>query len=211
MIVHCKILLFHNLQERLQRNSNLKYNKMRKIITSVVLSLVVISTLVLTGCEAKSDNAKKSNKKPLAATETKSELKKWEASPDGQMYLKWKASPAGQKVMTGTNKINKSIRNFSEMKAVVTSLTLPPQSNLGYGIMINIDGEDYILTFPFEQSENATKEYAQVKNLKVNQILTIKSNSVSHAPKYAYPIISGDHVALDGKVIFKRKPNKNGC
>ncbi|WP_298393482.1 hypothetical protein [Flavobacterium sp.] len=184
---------------------------MKKIITSLVLSLVVISALLFTGCEVKNDNAKKSDKKPLAATNAKSELEKWEASPDGKMYLQWKASPAGQKVMASTNKISKSIRNFNQMKAVITSLTLPPESNLGYGIMIAIDGDDYILTFPFENTENASKEYAQVKNLKVNQILTIKSNSASHAPKYAYPIISGDYVELDGKVIFKRKPNKNGC
>jgi hypothetical protein len=34
--------------------------------------------------------------------------------------------------------------------------------------------------------------------------------SISHAPKYSYPIVSGDYVEQDGKVIYKRAPRKGG-
>jgi len=34
---------------------------------------------------------------------------------------------------------------------------------------------------------------------------------VSHAPKYAFPIVSGDYIEKDGKMIFQRIPNKGGC
>jgi hypothetical protein len=39
----------------------------------------------------------------------------------------------------------------------------------------------------------------------------IKSRGVSHAPKYAYPIIGGDYIEKNGKLIFKRTPAKGGC
>ena len=39
----------------------------------------------------------------------------------------------------------------------------------------------------------------------------IKSRGVSHAPKYAYPIIAGDNIEKDGKLIFKRASGKEGC
>jgi len=48
-------------------------------------------------------------------------------------------------------------------------------------------------------------------SLKVNDKIIIRSRSVSHAPKYAYPIVSGDYVERDSKVIFKRVPRKDGC
>jgi len=37
------------------------------------------------------------------------------------------------------------------MEAVVTSLALPPGSRLGFGMMIKIDDEEYILSFGIEQ------------------------------------------------------------
>jgi hypothetical protein len=41
--------------------------------------------------------------------------------------------------------------------------------------------------------------------------IIIRSHNVSHAPKYAYPIISAEYVERDSKVIFKRVPRKGGC
>jgi hypothetical protein len=72
--------------------------------------------------------------------------------------------------------------------------------------MAKIDGVDYIVNFPAEKSQ-----LPQLRSLKVNDKIIIKSRSVSHAPKYAYPIVSGDYVERDGKIIFKRIPRKGGC
>jgi hypothetical protein len=92
------------------------------------------------------------------------------------------------------------------MEAVVTSLSLPPGSRLGFGVMIRINGDDYILKFDPEKSQ-----LEQLHSLKVNDKIIIRSRSVSHAPKYSYPIVSCEYVERDGKVIFKRVPRKGGC
>jgi hypothetical protein len=92
------------------------------------------------------------------------------------------------------------------MEAVVTSLSLPPGSRLGFGVMARIDGVDYIVKFEPEKSQ-----LEQLHSLKVNDKIIIRSHNVSHAPKYSYPIISGEYVERDSKVIFKRVPRKGGC
>ena len=86
------------------------------------------------------------------------------------------------------------------MEGVVTSLSLPPGSKLGYGVMVSINGEDFILSFGTEKVD-----------LKENDKITIKSRHVSHAPKYAYPIITGDYIERDNKLLYKRAPQKDGC
>jgi hypothetical protein len=73
-------------------------------------------------------------------------------------------------------------------------------------VMARIDGVDYILNFEPEKSQ-----LEQLRSLKVNDKIIIRSHTVSHAPKYAYPIVSGDYVERDGKIIFKRVPRKGGC
>ena len=92
------------------------------------------------------------------------------------------------------------------MEAVVTSLSLPPGSRLGFGVMVRIYDEDYIVNFAPEKSQ-----LEQLHSLKVDDKIILKSHNVSHAPKYSYPIISGDYVERDSKVIFKRVPRKDGC
>jgi hypothetical protein len=103
-------------------------------------------------------------------------------------------------------KIRKNITDSTNMEGVVTSLSLPPGSRLGFGVMVRINGDDYILNFDPEKSQ-----LEQLHSLKVNDKIIIKSHSVSHAPKYSYPIVSGDYVERDSKVIFKRVPRKGGC
>jgi hypothetical protein len=72
--------------------------------------------------------------------------------------------------------------------------------------MVRINGDDYILNFAPEKSQ-----LEQLQSLKVNDKIIIRSHNVSHAPKYSYPIVSGDYVERDSKVIFKRAPRKSGC
>ena len=184
----------------------LKPTNMKKVIYALILPLVVVSGLVFADREIKNDTSKRSIPKPLSTAERKAELKKWEATPDGIMYKKWEASPAGKKVYAGEAKIRKSLRDYTNMEGVVTSLSLPPGSRLGFGVMVRINGEDYIVKFEPEQSQ-----LEQLHSLKVDDKIIIRSHTVSHAPKYSYPIIWGDYVERDGKVIFKRVPHKGGC
>ena len=118
---------------------------MKKIIYALILPLVVVSGLVLANREIKNEASKKSTSKPISAAERKAALKKWEATPEGIRYKKWEASPEGKKVYAGEAKIRKHLRAFTNMEAVVTSLSLPPGSRLGFGVMARINGDDYIV------------------------------------------------------------------
>jgi len=176
---------------------------MRQVIYALILPLVVVSGLLFANHEIKNQTSKNSTPKPLSAAERKAALKKWEATPDGIKYKKWEASPEGKKVLAGAAKISNQISASTNMEAVVTSLSLPPGSLLGFGVMARINGDDYILRFD--------KELQQLNSLKVNDKIIIRGHAVSFAPKYSYPIVWGDYVERDGKVIFKRIPRKGGC
>ena len=186
---------------------------MKKVIYALILPLVVVSGLVFANREIKNENSKKSI--PLSAAEMKAELKKWEATPDGIKYKKWEVSPEGKKVLAGAAKIRKQISAFTNMEAVITSLSLPPGSRLGFGVMARINGVDYILSFGPENSDksflNFNNEFQQLHSLKVGDKINIRSHSVSYAPKYSYPIVAGDYVERDSKIIYKRAPRKGGC
>ncbi len=174
---------------------------------ALILPLVVVSGLVFANREITNEVSKKSIPKPLSAAQSKAALKKWEATPDGIRYKKWEASPEGKKVYESEAKISKQISAFTNMEAVVTSLSLPKGSRVGFGVMARINGEDCIVSFGLEESN----EFHQLHSLKVNDKIRIRSHSVSHAPKYLYPIVSGDYVERDSKIIYKRAPRKGGC
>ena len=179
---------------------------MKKVIYALILPLVVVGGLVFANREIKNETSKKSTPKPLSAAEMKAEREKWEATPDGINFKKWEASPAGKKVYAAEAKIRKHINASTNMEAVVTSLSLPPGSRLGFGVMVRINGDDYIVKFEPEKSQ-----LEQLHSLKVNDKIIIRSHNVSYAPKYSYPIVSGEYVERDSKVIFKRVPRKGGC
>ena len=179
---------------------------MKKVIYALILPLVVVSGLVFANHEIKNETSKKSTPKPLSAAEMKAERERWEATPDGIMYKKWEASPAGKKVYAAEDKIMKHLKDHTNMEGVVTSLSLPPGSRLGFGVMARINGDDYIVKFEPEKSQ-----LEQLHSLKVNDKIIIRSHNVSYAPKYSYPIVSGDYVERDGKIIYKRPPHKGGC
>lgn len=180
---------------------------MKKVVYALILSLVVVSGLVFANREIKKETSKKLIPKPLSTAEMKAALKKWEATPDGIKFNKWKASPEGQKVLAGAAKIRNHISDSTNMEAVVTSLSLPPGSRLGFGVMVRINGDEYILSFGPETSN----EFQQLHTLKVNDKIIIGSHAVSYAPKYSYPIVSGNYVERDSKIIYKRAPRKGGC
>jgi len=179
---------------------------MKKIIYAVILPLIVVSVVVFANCEIKNETPKKPIPKTLSASERKAELKKWKASPDGIKHEKWKVSPRGIKVLSSAAKIRKHISSFTNMEAVVTSLSLPPGSVLGFGMMVRINETDYILRFEPQMSQ-----LQQLQSLKVNEKIILKSHSISYAPKYSYPIVMGDYIERESKVIYKRAPRKGGC
>jgi hypothetical protein len=180
---------------------------MKKIIYGSIFSLVIVSGLVYAIRELKNENSEKSTPAPISAAENEAALKKWEASPDGILYKKWEASTAGKKVYASADKINDKVSAFTNMEAVVTSLSLPSGSKLGFGVMVKINGDDYILSFGQEMA----KEFQQLHNLKVNDKINIRSHFVSYAPKYEYPIVAGDYIERDSKILYKRTPRKGGC
>ncbi len=190
---------------------------MKKNIFVLFLPLLLVSGLLIANPDNK--NEKKVSSKSLTTDVRKANLeakKKWESTSEGKKFKGWEASPEGEKVQASATKIMKSIKDFTDMEAVVTSLSLPPGSRLGVGVMVNIDGDDYILAInigrPERNDYNYTRGYQQLHSLKVNDKIIIRSHNVSKAPKYNYAIIAGDYVERDKKVLFKRNPGKeDGC
>lgn len=180
---------------------------MTKGIYALLLLLVIASGLALANAANEPETPKKLSLLPPNPAESKAALKRWEASPDGIAFNKWKASPQGKKVVADAAKILPHTKDGSSMEAVVTSLTLPAGSRLGYGVMVKIDDEVYILNF----GALKLSEMQQLKSLKVNDRLLIKSHFVSYAPKYAYAIVAGDYVERDKKILYKRIPPKDNC
>ncbi|CAD7809652.1 hypothetical protein CHRY9390_02045 [Chryseobacterium aquaeductus] len=179
---------------------------MKKVIFALILPLLVVSGFLFANREIKNEPTKKPVQKQLSAIEKNAEMKKWEATPAGKKFKEWEVSPRGKKVYAAEAKIWKHITNYTNMEGVVTSLSLPPGSRLGFGVMVRINDEDYIVTFDAEKSQ-----LEQLRNLKVNDKIILKSRYVAHAPKYSYPIISCGYLERDRKVIFKRIVRKGGC
>lgn len=180
---------------------------MKKIIFVLILPLLAVCGLLFANRAVQNDVHPKPVPRVLSTAESQAERKKWEASPDGIQFKKWEDSPEGQKVLEGIAKISKQIRESSEMEAVITSLSLPTSSRLGFGVMIRINEVDYILNL---RAVNAA-ELELLSGLQVNDKIIIRSHFVSYAPKYSYPIITGDYIERDRKIIYKHIPSKEGC
>ena len=193
------------LTKQIYATSN--YRNMKRVIYLLILPLVVVSGLVFANRDITTERSDKPIARPLSAAERKAERQRWEATPQGIRYKKWEASPAGKKVYAAEAKIRKSITAFTDMEAVVTSLSLPPGSRLGFGVMVRMHGEDYILSFGPQKAD----VLQSLHSLEVNDRIIIRSRSVSHAPKYSYPIVSADYAERDHKIIYKRAPRKGGC
>lgn len=180
---------------------------MKKAIYVLILPLVVVSGIVFANRQIKNESSEQLTPKPPTAAEKNAAMKEWQATPAGIKFKAWEVSPEGEKVLAGAAKIKKHINSGSSMEAVVTALTLPPGARLGFGLMVRIDGEEYILSFGPENFA----EHLPLHNLKVDDKIMIRSRNVSYAPKYNYPILSGDYVERNNKIIYKRAPGKDGC
>jgi hypothetical protein len=182
---------------------------MKKIIYVLILPLVVVIGLVFANREIK--NKTKTSQKQLSVADRKANLderKKWEASPDGIKYKEWEVSPEGKKVQASYDKIKKNIKAFTNMEAVVTSLTFQRANAKSSGpkwLIVKINGEEYMMQF-------IPKDFQQLNSLKVNDKIIVRSRSAGYSSNHPYLIISGDYIARNNKILFKRDFSKNnGC
>ncbi|TKC12792.1 hypothetical protein FA048_04015 [Pedobacter polaris] len=178
----------------------------RTVSYALILSLVVVSGLVFANREIK--NETKPSTKPLSTAERKARIvedkKKWEASPDGIKYKKWAVSAEGKKVHASHDKIRKYMDAFSNMEAVVTSVTFQ-RNGKSSGIkwlIVKINGEEYMMQF-------SPKDFKQLNSLKVNDKIIVRSRSAGYSPNHPYLIVSGDYIEWNGKTLFKRDFSKN--
>ncbi len=193
---------------------------LKNTIYLLILPLVVASVLAFSfttfasGSVANREikNETKPSPKLLSFTDRKARLaderKKWEASPDGVKYKKWEVSPEGKKVRADHDKIRKYIKAFSNMEAVVTSVTFHRANAKSSGpkwLIVRINGEEYMMQF-------IPKDFEQLNSLKVKDKIIVRSRSAGYSPNHPYLIISGDYIARNNKVLFKRDFSKNkGC
>ena len=179
---------------------------MKKIIYVLILLLAVVSVLVFANREIK--NQTKLSPKPLSIADRKADLeerKKWEASPDGTKYKEWEVSPEGKKVHASYDKIKKSINAFTNMEAVVTSITFQRTNGNSSGpkwLIVRINGEEYMMQF-------IPKDFQQLNSLKVNDKIIVRSRSAGYSPNHPYLIISGDYIEHNNKILFKRDFSTN--
>jgi hypothetical protein len=179
---------------------------MKKPIYALILLLVVVSGLVFANREIK--NGTKPSPKLSSIADRKAGLdarKKWEASPDGIKYKEWEVSPEGKKVHASHDKISKYIKTFTNMEAVVTSLTFQRANGKSSGpkwLIVRIDGEEYMMQF-------IPKDFQQLNSLKVNDKIIVRSRSAGYSPNHPYLIISGDYIEQNNKILFKRDFSKN--
>jgi hypothetical protein len=101
---------------------------MKKVIYALILPLVMVGGLVFANREIKNETSKRPTPIAPSAAEREAELKKWEATPEGVKFKQGEASPAGKKVYAGVAKIRNHISAFTNMEAVITSLSLQPGS-----------------------------------------------------------------------------------
>ena len=149
---------------------------MKKVIYVLISLLVVVSGLVFANSAIKNAASKKLSPKPLSVAERKAGLKKWEASPDGIKYKKWEASAEGKKVYASVDKIRKYLNAYTNMEAVIISLSRSSGSPGDYCVLVRINGDDYLLN----------NDPQQLQGLKVNDKIIIRSHRAGFAPKYPY-------------------------
>jgi hypothetical protein len=174
---------------------------MIKLIYKLVVALVMVCGPAFSKTETSLQA------KPNSATEKKAALKKWECSPDGIQYKKWQISPAGKKVQASYTKIKNSIKTFAPMEGVITSVTFKrpnTKASAPKWLIVQIDGEEYMMQY-------IPKDFEKLKSLKVNDKITVKSRSAGLSPNHPYLILSGDYIAKNNTILFKRDLSKNRC
>lgn len=175
---------------------------LKKIIYVLILPLAVMSGLAFANREIKIET--KPSPKPLSIADRKAldERKKLELIK----FKEWEVSPEGKKVHASYYKIKKDIKAFTNMEAVVTSVTFRADAKSGpKWLIVRINGEEYMMQF-------ILKEFEQLSSLNVNDKIIVRSRSAGYSHNHPYLIISGDYIARNNKILFERDLSKNkGC
>ena len=180
--------------------------QMKKAIYLLILPLIV--SIGFTIANAKVKHKTERSPTSLSSHDRKARLeakKKWEASPDGIKFKKWEVSPEGKKVHASHDKIRNYIKTFSNMEAVITSLSFQRSNGSSLGpkwIIVKINSQTYMMQF-------SRTEFQQLNSLKVNDKIIVRSRSAGYSPNHPYLIVSGDQIERGGKVLFKRDFSKN--
>jgi hypothetical protein len=182
---------------------------MKKITYLLILSLAVVSGLVFANREIKNETKPSSNPVSVAAKKDNLDKRKeWEATPDGVKYKKWEGSSEGKKVRASYDKVKTHIKNFTDMEAVVTSVTFQRANTKSAGpkwLIVSINEEEYMMQF-------IPKDFEQLKSLKVDDKIIVRSRSAGCSNNHPYLILSGDYISRNNEVLFKRDLSKNnGC
>lgn len=178
---------------------------MIKLINVIIFGLALISMPLFANSNYKILLIEKTNPKSESVNEKNTPLKKWEASSDGIQYKKWKTSTEGKKVQGSYEKIKKNIQSFSPMNAKVISVTYQRPNSKVSGpkwIIVQIQGEQYMMQY-------VLKDFVKLKSIKINDKIIVKSHSAGLSPNHPYLILSGDYIAKNNTVLFKRDLNKN--
>ena len=137
----------------------------------------------------------------------------------GMQLVTPQTSAEGKKVHKSAVKIRKHIINFTPMEAVVTSLSRPAGSPGDFGVIVRINNEDYLLNFNIEKFTRIVpwliivpwnNEFQQLRNLKVNDKIIIRSHGAGAITNFPYLNILGEYVERNGEIIYKR-PIGKGC
>lgn len=183
---------------------------MKKIVYLLILPLVVVSGVVFASREITNDS-KPPTPRVLTAAEQKAAIegrKQWEATPDGLKYKVWESSPEGKKVNASYIKIQKNLKDFTNMEAMVTSVTFQREganASSPKWLIVSIDGEEYMMQF-------IPNEFRQLQSLQVGDKIIMRSHSAGNSPNHPYLILSGDYIEHNNKELFKRDFSKNkGC
>jgi hypothetical protein len=175
---------------------------LKKTIYVLTLTLAMVSALAFANREIKDET--KLSPKPLSTADKAAlaERKKLELIK----FKEWEVSPEGKKVHASYYKIKKDIKAFTDMEAVVTSVTFRANAKSGpKWLIVRINGEEYMMQF-------ILKEFQQLSSLKVNDKIIVRSRSAGYSHNHPYLIISGDYIARNNEVLFKRDFSKNkGC
>jgi hypothetical protein len=181
---------------------------MKKIIYLGLLLLAVLSGLVYAYSEV--NKITKPSSKTVSVDQNMAlamkARAKWETSPAGMYFKEWERSPQGIKVHASHDKIRKEINAFSDMDAIVTSVTFKREGVKSAGpkwIIVKIKDDEYMMQYNL-------KDFEQLKSLKVNDKIIIKSRNAGYSPNHPYLILSGDYIERNKTVLFKRDFSNNG-
>ena len=111
-------------------------------------------------------------------------------------------------VVSGLVFANREIKNETSKKSTPRLLSAAEMKAAKKNWEATPDGINFN---KWKASPEGQKVLASAAKIRNHIKIIIRGHSVSYAPKYSYPIVSGDYVERDSKIIYKAPPRKGGC